>query len=171
VNKLEQVKNKKDKKDAKVHKENIEEALNKKIKELEEKMLYKDAELINYRKRKDDEVSNMLKYANSDIILELLSIVDDLERAIKIDDEVLDDELSKFLSGFKIIYSKLVNLLNNFEVKEIDTLNKEFDPSFHQAVMTKKIENVKTGTVIDVLQKGYMYKDRVIRPSMVIVAE
>lgn len=168
---MEQVKNKKDKKDAKVHKENIEEALNKKIKELEEKMLYKDAELINYRKRKDDEVSNMLKYANSDIILELLSIVDDLERAIKIDDEVLDDELSKFLSGFKIIYSKLVNLLNNFEVKEIDTLNKEFDPSFHQAVMTKKIENVKTGTVIDVLQKGYMYKDRVIRPSMVIVAE
>jgi len=168
---LEQVKNKKDKKDAKVHKENIEETLNKKIKELEEKMLYKDAELINYRKRKDDEVSNMLKYANSDIILELLSIVDDLERAIKIDDEVLDDELSKFLSGFKIIYSKLVNLLNNFEVKEIDTLNKEFDPSFHQAVMTKKIENVKTGTVIDVLQKGYMYKDRVIRPSMVIVAE
>ena len=168
---MEQVKNKKDKKDAKVHKENIEETLNKKIKELEEKMLYKDAELINYRKRKDDEVSNMLKYANSDIILELLSIVDDLERAIKIDDEFLDDELSKFLSGFKIIYSKLVNLLNNFEVKEIDTLNKEFDPSFHQAVMTKKIENVKTGTVIDVLQKGYMYKDRVIRPSMVIVAE
>ena len=168
---MEQVKNKKDKKDAKAHKENIEETLNKKIKELEEKMLYKDAELINYRKRKDDEVSNMLKYANSDIILELLSIVDDLERAIKIDDEVLDDELSKFLSGFKIIYSKLVNLLNNFEVKEIDTLNKEFDPSFHQAVMTKKIENVKTGTVIDVLQKGYMYKDRVIRPSMVIVAE
>ena len=168
---MEQVKNKKDKKDAKVHKENIEETLNKKIKELEEKMLYKDAELINYRKRKDDEVSNMLKYANSDIILELLSIVDDLERAIKIDDEVLDDELSKFLSGFKIIYSKLVNLLNNFEVKEIDTLNKEFGPAFHQAVMTKKIENVKTGTVIDVLQKGYMYKDRVIRPSMVIVAE
>lgn len=168
---MEQVKNKKDKKDAKVHKENIEETLNKKIKELEEKMLYKDAELINYRKRKDDEVSNMLKYANSDIILELLSIVDDLERAIKIDDEVLDDELSKFLSGFKIIYSKLVNLLNNFEVKEIDTLNKEFDPALHQAVMTKKIENVKTGTVIDVLQKGYMYKDRVIRPSMVIVAE
>ena len=168
---MEQVKNKKDKKDAKVHKENIEETLNKKIKELESKLLYKDADLINYRKRKDDEVSNILKYANSDIILELLSIVDDLERAIKIDDEVLDDELSKFLSGFKIIYSKLVNLLNNFEVKEIDTLNKEFDPSFHQAVMTKKIENVKTGTVIDVLQKGYMYKDRVIRPSMVIVAE
>ena len=159
-------KSKKENKDIKV----IEELTNK-VKELESKLLYKDAELINYRKRKDDEVSNMLKYANSDIILELLSIVDDLERAIKIDDEVLDDELSKFLSGFKIIYSKLVNLLNNFEVKEIDTLNKEFDPAFHQAVMTKKIENVKTGTVIDVLQKGYMYKDRVIRPSMVIVAE
>ena len=161
--------NKKKKKNDKENELIVE--LNNKIKELESKLLYKDADLINYRKRKDEEVSNMLKYSNLDMASELLIVVDDLERAIKIDDDVLDDELSKFLSGFKIIYSKLVNLLNNFEVKEIDTLNKEFDPSFHQAVMTKKIENVKTGTVIDVLQKGYMYKDRVIRPSMVIVAE
>lgn len=161
--------NKKKKKNDKENELIVE--LNNKIKELESKLLYKDADLINYRKRKDEEVSNMLKYSNLDMASELLIVVDDLERAIKIDDDVLDDELSKFLSGFKIIYSKLVNLLNNFEVKEIDTLNKEFDPAFHQAVMTKKIENVKTGTVIDVLQKGYMYKDRVIRPSMVIVAE
>ena len=161
--------NKKKKKNDKENELIVE--LNNKIKELESKLLYKDADLINYRKRKDEEVSNMLKYSDLDMASELLIVVDDLERAIKIDDDVLDDELSKFLSGFKIIYSKLVNLLNNFEVKEIDTLNKEFDPAFHQAVMTKKIENVKTGTVIDVLQKGYMYKDRVIRPSMVIVAE
>ena len=65
--------------------------LNNKIKELEEKVLYKDAELLNYKKRKDLEVSSMLKYANSDIILEMLSIVDDLERAIKLDDNILDD--------------------------------------------------------------------------------
>ena len=75
------------------------EALKKKVKELEDKILYKDAELINYRKRKDEEVSSMLKYANSDIILEVLSVVDDLERAIMLDDNVLDDEVSKFLSG------------------------------------------------------------------------
>lgn len=145
--------------------------LNNKIKELEEKVLYKDAELLNYKKRKDLEVSSMLKYANSDIILEMLSIVDDLERAIKLDDNILDDEVSKFLSGIKIIYSKLVSILEKYEVKEIDALNKEFDPTYHQAVLTEKVEGVKPNIVVEVLQKGYMYKDKVIRHTMVKVSE
>lgn len=145
--------------------------LNNKIKELEEKVLYKDAELLNYKKRKDLEVSNMLKYANSDIILEMLSIVDDLERAIKLDDNILDDEVSKFLSGIKIIYSRLISILEKYEVKEIDALNKEFDPTYHQAVLTEKVEGVKPNIVVEVLQKGYMYKDKVIRHTMVKVSE
>ena len=145
--------------------------LNDKIKELEEKILYKDAELLNYKKRKDLEVSNFLKYSNSDIILEMLSIVDDLERAIKLDDNILDDEVSKFLSGIKIIYSRLINILEKYEVKEIDALNKEFDPTYHQAVLTEKVEGVKPNIVVEVLQKGYMYKDRVLRHTMVKVSE
>lgn len=145
--------------------------LNNKIKELEEKVLYKDAELLNYKKRKDLEVSSMLKYANSDIILEMLSIVDDLERAIKLDDNILDDEVSKFLSGIKIIYSRLVSILEKYEVKEIDALNKEFDPTYHQAVLTEKVEGVKPNIVVEVLQKGYMYKDKVIRHTMAKVSE
>ena len=145
--------------------------LNNKIKELEEKVLYKDAELLNYKKRKDLEVSNMLKYANSDIILEMLSVVDDLERAIKLDDNILDDEVSKFLSGIKIIYSRLISILEKYEVKEIDALNKEFDPTYHQAVLTEKVEGVKPNIVVEVLQKGYMYKDKVIRHTMVKVSE
>ena len=145
--------------------------MNNKIKELEEKVLYKDAELLNYKKRKDLEVSNMLKYANSDIILEMLSVVDDLERAIKLDDNILDDEVSKFLSGIKIIYSRLISLLEKYEVKEIDALNKEFDPTYHQAVLTEKVEGVKPNIVVEVLQKGYMYKDKVIRHTMVKVSE
>ena len=145
--------------------------LNNKIKELEEKVLYKDAELLNYKKRKDLEVSSMLKYANSDIILEMLSIVDDLERAIKLDDNILDDEVSKFLSGIKIIYSRLISILEKYEVKEIDVLNKEFDPTYHQAVLTEKVEGVKPNIVVEVLQKGYMYKDKVIRHTMVKVSE
>lgn len=147
------------------------EALKKKIKELEDKILYKDAELINYRKRKDEEVSSMLKYANSDIILEVLSVVDDLERAIMLDDNVLDDEVSKFLSGIKMIYSRLLKILESFEVHEIDALNKEFDPVYHQAVLTGKDENFASNIVLEVLQKGYIYKDKVIRPSMVKVNE
>ena len=144
--------------------------LNNKIKELEEKVLYKDAELLNYKKRKDLEVSSMLKYANSDIILEMLSIVDDLERAIKLDDNILDDEVSKFLSGIKIIYSRLISILEKYEVKEIDALNKEFDPTYHQAVLTEKVEGVKPNIVVEVLQKGYMYKDKVIRHKMLKVS-
>ena len=154
------------------------EELNKKIEELteknkmlEEKILYKDAELINYRKRKDDEVSSMLRYANADIILQMLTIVDDLERAISLDDNVLDDEVSKFLSGFKMIYSRLVKTLKDFEVKEIEALDKEFDPNFHQAVFTAKVEGIDANIVLEVLQKGYMYKDKVMRPSMVKVSE
>lgn len=154
------------------------EVLNKKIEELteknkmlEEKVLYKDAELINYRKRKDEEVSNMLKYAYADIILPILTIVDDIERAIKLDDNVLDDEVSKFLSGIKMIYSRLIKTLNDFEVKEIEALDKEFNPNFHQAVFTAKVDGKEANIVIEVLQKGYMYKDKVIRPSMVKVSE
>ena len=154
------------------------EVLNKKIEELieknkmlEEKILYKDAELINYRKRKDDEVSSMLKYANADMILQILSIVDDLERAISLDDAVLDDEVSKFLSGIKMIYSRLIKILNDYEVKEIEALDKEFNPNYHQAVFTAKVEGKDANIVIEVLQKGYIYKDKVIRPSMVKVSE
>lgn len=145
--------------------------LNNYIKELEEKILREKAELVNYRRRKDDEVSNMLKYANEDVIGELLPIVDNFERAIKLDNNDLSDELSKFLTGFKMIYTSLINVFNKFEVKAIDGTSKPFDPTYHQAVLTEKIEGVDPGIVIEVLQKGYLYKDRVIRPAMVKVSE
>lgn len=159
--------NKKKKKNDKENELIVE--LNNKIKELESKLLYKDADLINYRKRKDEEVSNMLKYSNLDMASELLIVVDDLERAIKIDDDVLDDELSKFLSGFKMIYTRLINILNNFEIKEIEALGKEFDPRYHQAVLTDNVSDKGNNIILDVLQKGYVYKDKVIRPAMVKV--
>lgn len=159
--------NKKKKKNDKENELIVE--LNNKIKELESKLLYKDADLVNYRKRKDEEVSNMLKYSNLDMASELLIVVDDLERAIKIDDDVLDDELSKFLSGFKMIYTRLINILNNFEIKEIESLGKEFDPRYHQAVLTDNVSDKDNNIILDVLQKGYMYKDKVIRPAMVKV--
>ena len=159
--------NKKKKKNDKENELIVE--LNNKIKELESKLLYKDADLINYRKRKDEEVSNMLKYSNLDMASELLIVVDDLERAIKIDDDVLDDELSKFLSGFEMIYTRLINILNNFEIKEIEALGKEFDPRYHQAVLTDNVSDKGNNIILDVLQKGYMYKDKVIRPAMVKV--
>lgn len=165
--------NKKDKKGCKKdNKKDLEiEELKKKNEELLNKVLYSQAEFANYKKRKELETSNMLKYANMDIVLEILPVVDNFERAIKLDDTNLSDELSKFLDGFKMIYTHLVELLKKFEVTEIDCMNKPFDHNLHQALMTSKIDGVEPGIVVEVLQKGYMLKDRMIRPALVKVSE
>ncbi len=148
---------------------------NKELKELVEKLktesLVAKADLINYRKRKDDEVSRMLKYANEDLAKEILPIIDNFERAINMDDENLEDEVSKFLAGFKMIYCGLIGTMEKYGVKAIDGFNKPFDPTYHQAVMTEHRDGVEPGMVLDVLQKGYLLKDKVIRPAMVRVSE
>ena len=162
----------------KVNKEKNEEKLIKKVNilknelELEkEKVLRTQADMFNYRKRKDEEVANLFKYANENLILTLLPIVDNFERAIKLDDNDLSDELSKFLNGFKMIYSNLIAILNQNEVVEINAQGLEFDPNLHQAIVTEKDENKPAGVILEVLQKGYKYKDKVIRPAMVKVNE
>lgn len=142
----------------------------KKIKNLEEALLRSHSDLINYRKRKDEELSRMLKYSNEDLIKQLLPVIDNFERAIMLDDNDLTDELSKFLTGFKMIYGSLENILRENEVVQIDGVNKPFDPIYHQAVLTEKTDGEK-GIVLDVMQKGYMFKDKVIRPAMVKVSE
>ncbi len=159
-----------EKKECKCHDDVLEENL-KKIKELEEEVLKAKADNINYRKRKDEEVSKMLEYANEDIVKDILPSVDNFERAINLDDENLDDELSKFLAGFKMIYCHLVEVLEKYDVKSIDDKGKAFDPKFHQAVLTEKVEGMEPGMVVEVMQKGYMLKDKVIRPAMVKVSE
>lgn len=167
---------KENKKDKKLFKKDTKllaeiEDLKKKNDELMNKFLYSQAEFANFKKRKEQETANMLKYSNMDIARELLPVVDNFERAIKLDDSNLNDELSKFLDGFKMIYSHLVELLRKFEIEEIDCLNKEFDPNFEQALMTVKAEGVEPGIVVEVLQKGYMLKDKMIRPALVKVSE
>ena len=87
------------------------------------------------------------------------------------DDRDLSDEVSKFLAGFKLIYTTMIGILNKFEVKEIQAEGIEFDPEYHHAVLTDHDENKPAGVVLEVLQKGYIYKDRVIRPAMVKVNE
>ena len=139
--------------------------------EEKEKNLRIQAEFQNYKKRREDETSNMMKYANEDIITSLLPIIDNFERAIKEDDNDLTDELSKFLEGFKMIYGSLMNILVQNDVKEIEAKGLEFDPKFHEAVITQKDENLPAGVILEVLQKGYLYKDKVIRPAMVKVNE
>ena len=143
----------------------------KRIKELEDELLRSKAEFINYRKRLEDEQARLLKFCNEDLIKEVLPILDNFERAISMDDTNLDDEVSKFLSGFKMIYCNFVNILKNYGVIEIDGNNKPFDPVYHEAIMTEKREGVEAGMVLEVLQKGYILKGKVIRPAMVKVSE
>lgn len=140
-------------------------------KKLAEEVLIAKADLINYRKRKDEELNRMLKFCNEDLIKQILPILDNFERAIKLDDDNLEDEVSKFLEGFKMIYCNMQNVMENFEVKVIDGANKPFDPIYHNAIMVEKREGVEPGMVLEVLQKGYIYKDKVIRPAMVKVSE
>ena len=155
--------------DDKLEKQNEENL--KKIKDLQEALLRTQADNVNYRKRKDEEVAKRLEYANEDLVKEILPVVDNFERAISLDDDNLDDELSKFLQGFKMIYCHLVDILNKYDVKAIDGANKPFDPKYHQAVLTEKIDGTESGMVIEVMQKGYLFKDKVIRPAMVKVSE
>lgn len=147
------------------------EILNQKIGSMQEALLRNQAELQNYKRRKDEESEKVLKYKNEDLIKELLTVVDNFERAISMDDNDLSDEVSKFLAGFKLIYTTTIGILNKFEVKEITAEGIEFDPEYHHAVLTDHDESKPSGVVLEVLQKGYMYKDRVIRPAMVKVNE
>lgn len=142
--------------------------LGNRIKVLEEKLVRNQADLINYKKRIETETSRILKYCNEDIILDTISIVDNFDIALK--NNTQNPELGKYLEGFTMIYSNLKNILDKYEVKEIVALNKEFDATYHQAVMTEHKEDVNPGIVIEVLQKGYTYKDKVIRHAMVKVS-
>ena len=190
--KIEELKNLKEnlEKDKKVSKEEKKEIKkqskeDKKCKELEleieklkltlnmsnEKALRANAEMMNFKRRKDEEIHQMLKYANEDILKSLLSVVDNFERGLKMDDNDLSDEVSKFLSGFKMIYTSVIEILNKFEVKEIPSEGIEFNPNVHQAVLMEHDDAKPHGVILEVLQKGYMYKDRVLRPAMVKVNE
>ncbi len=137
--------------------------------ELEDKYMRLQAEYLNFKTRTQGEVSRMLQYEGEGFIKEILNIKDNFERAIMMDDNDLSDEVSKFLSGFKMILGSLTTLLDKYEVKEIDCLGKEFDPNLAEAVLTEHDENKPENVVLEVLTKGYTYKDKVIRHAMVKV--
>lgn len=160
---------KKEKKDHKNKDKVLIEELQNKVAELTDKNMRVTAEMINTVRRKDEETSRLLKYSNEALILELLPIIDNYERALKEQSE--SEEIINYQKGMMMIYTSLVNVLNKFEVKEIEALNKEFDPCYHQAVMTEEKEGTNPGIVIEVMQKGYTYKDKVIRPAMVKVSK
>lgn len=137
--------------------------------ELEEKYMRLQAEYLNFKTRTQTEVSRMLQYEGEDFIKEILNVKDNFERAVMMDDSDLSDEVSRFLSGFKMILGNLTNLLDKFEVREIECVGLEFDPHVAEAVLTDHDDNKPENVVLEVLTKGYKYKDKVIRHAMVKV--
>jgi molecular chaperone GrpE len=136
---------------------------------LNDKLLRISADMQNMKRRFEEERSNLLMYDGEKFIKELLPIVDNFERALKLDNPNLTEELSKFLAGFKLIYGQLISILQAYGVQEIECIDKEFDPSTMEAVMVDTVEGKPMNTVIDCMQKGYMYKDKVLRVAMVKV--
>ncbi len=128
---------------------------------------YADAD--NMKKRLQAEADNVRKYRIQSFASEVLPVLDSLERALDV--KVDDQNLKNYVKGFEMIYTQLKSVLEKEGVCEIEALDKPFDPNFHNALMQEKREGVESGIVIEVLQKGYMLKDRVLRASLVKVSE
>ena len=173
-NKNEEIKEEKKAEEPKEHKKEHKkdkklEELQNEINALKDKNMRIAAEMVNTLRRKDEETNRLLKYSNESLITELLPVIDHFERALNVD--ATSNDIESYQKGMTMIYNSLKNILEKFEVKEIEAIDKEFDPSFHQAVMQEEKEGTKENIVIEVLQKGYTYKDKVIRPAMVKVSK
>ncbi len=145
------------------------EKLKEEVKDLTDKCARAQAEVINFKRRKEEETALRLKYCNEDLLLKFVGIVDNFERAIKMDDNDLSDEVSKFLEGFKMMYTNMIDILKSNEVTEIECEGLEFDAKVMEAILVEHDDTKPAHVVLEVLQKGYMYKDKILRPAMVKV--
>lgn len=127
------------------------------------------ADMENLKKRMQNEHNNNLKFMMQSFIEQLLPVMDNFERSLMVENP--SDEVKNFLKGYEMIYSQIMTILESQGVKVIETEGKEFDPNFHQAVMTTEDEGYEPNMIVEELQKGYMLKDRVIRASLVKVSK
>ena len=136
---------------------------------MNDKLLRVSAEMQNMKRRYEEEISKIYKYEGESFIKKTLGVLDNFERAISMDSD--NEEITKFLNGFKLIYNDLKKNLVDSGVTEIECLDKAFDPECMDAVMTESVEGKESGVVTEVMLKGYKYNDKVIRPAMVKVNE
>lgn len=134
--------------------------------EVYQRLLRTQAEFDNYKKRSLKEREAERKYKAQDLVTELLPAIDNFERALQVE---ITDVNKNLLDGISMVYRQLVDALKSQGVEPIEAVGKEFDPNIHQAVMRVEEEGFEPNTVVEELQKGYMMKDRVIRPAMVKV--
>ncbi|MBU1090735.1 MAG: nucleotide exchange factor GrpE [Candidatus Omnitrophica bacterium] len=141
-----------------------------KAQEYFDRILRLQADFDNIRKRMEKERQEFVKFANEGIVLELLNILDDLERAAELTQSEHQD-LSAFLKGVEMILAHLYEMIKEQGVKPIESEGKIFDPHFHEALMQIEDKNLPEHTIVEELQKGYMLNDRVIRTAKVKVSK
>ena len=157
----------KDKK--KLFKKNKKDKKDEQIEQLTDRVKRQMAEFENFRKRTEKEKSSMYEMGARSVIEKMLPIIDNFERGL---DTVPEDEKdSPFTEGMRMIYKQMMTELEGIGVKPIEALGAEFDPEFHNAVMQVESEEYESGHVAQELQKGYMYRDSVVRHSMVAVVQ
>ena len=128
------------------------------------------AELDNYKKRSAREMNDFRKYANEALLGELLTVVDNLERAIDSSNDHAENDIS-IIEGVRMTLEGILDLIKKYHVTPIDSEGKPFDPQFHQAFQQEESEDHPNNTVVKEFQKGYMLHDRLLRPSMVVVSK
>ena len=152
-----------------------EKTTEEKLKEAEDKLLRSLAEIENHRRRFEKEIKDAFEFGSYNFAKESLAILDNLQRAknaIK-NDSVLktNKDLDKFLENINIIEKDLISIFEKNNIKKIESINKKFDPNFHQAMAEIEDKNSEPGTIIQEIQKGYMLGERLLRPALVGVAK
>ena len=150
-------------------KEKKEDAVKAQINELQDKVMRQMAEFENFRKRSEKEKSAMFETGAKNVIEKILPVVDNFERGLATVPE--NEKDSPFVDGMNKVYKQLITELETLGVKPIEAVGKEFDPNFHNAVMQVENDELEPGTVAQELLKGYMYRDTVVRHSMVAVVQ
>jgi len=139
------------------------------VKEWQDKFLRKAAEFENYKRRTENDQFNLINYAAESFITKLLPVIDDFERSLQhIDDDNSIDAVKK---GIKLVYEKLLKVLDEQGVKKMQVEGQPFNVGYHDALMQKKDDSVPSHTVLEEIEKGYLYKDKVLRHAKVIVSE
>ena len=152
-----------------------ETSLEKKLEEAQDKTLRALAETENQRRRFEKETKEAFEYGGFNLARETLSVLDNLQRAyqsIKNDENLKDNkDLNKFLENIDIIEKDLITIFKKNSIKKINCLNEKFDPNNHQAMLEIEDEKVNPGIILQEIQPGYFYKDRLLRPSFVAIAK
>ena len=161
--------------DEKKVKPSKEKTIEEKLQEAEEKQLRSLAEIENQRRRFEKEVRDAFEFGSFNFAKESLAILDNLQRAklaIKNDESLKDNkDLNKFIENLTIIEKDLISIFEKNNIKKIETVNKKFDPNFHQAMSEIQDEKVETGTILEEIQAGYLLGKRLLRPSLVSISK